>query len=258
MLIGSVGVQGKNDTGDVKIVQVLLNANAERFAGGRQLRVDGQYGPRTAAALRAFQQTVVGTVDVQIESDHPCIECLIEGLQPELGVPHIQAIMAQSPVELVDRYADLLPIQMELHAINTRPRQAHFLAQIGHESGGLRFSEELASGEAYEGRADLGNSQPGDGPRFKGRGLIQLTGRANYARYGAAIRLDLIGSRDARETLANDPTRAIHVACWYWIDRDLNALADRDDLESITRRINGGLNGLDDRRAYLNRAKRLL
>jgi len=254
---GSVGTQGKNDAADVKIVQILLNANAERFAGGRQLLVDGDFGPRTAAAMRAFQATVVGTVDSQVEPDHPSIECMVEGLQPELGRPHIQVIMAHSPVELVDRYADLLPVQMELHAINSRLRCAHFLAQIGHESGGFRYTEEIASGEAYEGRADLGNTEPGDGPRFKGRGLIQLTGRANYRRYGAAIGVDVVSS-DARDTLATDPLRAIHVACWFWVDHGLNRLADQDDLEGITRSINGGLNGLDDRRAYLRRAKSLL
>jgi putative chitinase len=256
-IAGSVGTQGKNDPADVKIVQILLNANAERFAGGRQLLVDGDYGPRTAAAMRAFQATIVGTVDAQVEPGHPSIQCMVEGLQPELGRDHVQVIMAHSPVELVDRYAELLPLQMELHAINTRLRCAHFLAQVGYESAGLSQTEERASGDAYEGCTDLGNTEPGDGPRFKGRGLIPLIGRADYRRYGSATGLDLLGS-DARETLATDPLRAVHVACWIWIARDLNELADQDDLEGITRAVAGSLNGLDDRRAYLRRGKFLL
>jgi putative chitinase len=253
-ITGSVGTQGKNDAADVKVVQVLLNANAERFAGGRQLLVDGVYGPKTAAAMRAFQATVVGTVDAQVSPGHPTLLCMVEGLQPELGMPHVQAIMAHSPVELVERYADLLPVQMELHAINTRLRCAHFLAQVAHESGGLRYTEELASGEAYEGRADLGNDQPGDGVRFKGRGLIQLTGRANYRAYGEARGRDFLEG-DNPTLLASDPELAVDVAGWFWATRGLNEPADRDDLRLITRRINGGYNGLADREAHLAQAK---
>ena len=143
---------------------------------------------------------------------------------------------------------------MPANGIDTPLRCMHFLAQIGHESAGFRYTEEIASGEAYEGRADLGNTQPGDGVRFKGRGLIQLTGRANYAAYGKAIGVDLVDT-DAYETLATDPERAVDVACWFWSTHGLNALADADDIEAVTRRINGGLNGLDDRKAYLHRAR---
>ncbi len=146
---------------------------------------------------------------------------------------------------------------MANRAIDSPLRQAHFLAQIGHESGELRFREEIASGEAYEGRADLGNTQPGDGRRFKGRGLIQLTGRANYAEYGRAI------NREAEllakpELVASDPELCVDVAGWFWAKRGLNELADRDELTAITRRINGGLNGLEDRRRLYQRAKSLL
>jgi predicted chitinase len=141
--------------------------------------------------------------------------------------------------------------------IDTPLRQAHFLAQIGHESGELRFRDEIASGEAYEGRRDLGNTQPGDGPRFKGRGLIQLTGRANYREYGRAI------SREAEllanpELLTTDPDLCVDVAGWFWAKRHLNTLAEADDLTGITKRINGGLNGLEDRRRLLRRAKAFL
>ncbi len=110
---------------------------------------------------------------------------------------------------------------------------------------------EYASGDAYNGRADLGNTQPGDGPRFKGRGLIQLTGRSNYRQYGELLKLDLVGD----PKLAADPVISLRIACTFWQQHDLNPLADADDIITITRRINGGLNGLNSRRAYLRAAK---
>ncbi len=139
--------------------------------------------------------------------------------------------------------------------ISTPLREAHFLSQVGHESGDLLYTEELASGAAYEGRADLGNTQPGDGRRYKGRGLIQLTGRANYAAYGAAIGRDLLTDPGA---VAREPALCVGVATWFWAKHGLNALADADDCEGITRRINGGTNGLADRRARLETAKAVL
>ncbi|MCC6720131.1 MAG: glycoside hydrolase [Acetobacteraceae bacterium] len=158
---------------------------------------------------------------------------------------------AASPAR-IDRYLAPLLAGMAARHIDTPLRRAHFIAQLAHESGAFRFAEELADGRAYEGRADLGNSQPGDGPRFKGRGLIQLTGRANYAAYGAAIGRDLLADPTP---LASDPALAVDVACWFWETRGLNAMADADDVTRITRRINGGLNGLADRQANLGRAK---
>jgi putative chitinase len=152
--------------------------------------------------------------------------------------PHIAAFF--SP--LVDA--------MEEFEINTPARQAAFLAQIGHESGQLRYVRELASGIAYEGRADLGNAQPGDGVRFKGRGLIQITGRTNYAKCGEALGLDLVG----QPNLLEDPVNACRSAGWFWKTHGLNELADASDFIRITRRINGGTNGLADRQALLERA----
>lgn len=133
-------------------------------------------------------------------------------------------------------------------------RLAHFIAQIAHESDGFHTVTEYASGKAYEGRADLGNTHPGDGPRYKGRGLIQLTGRANYRHYGALAGLDLEG---APETAA-DLRHVTPLAALYWATRKLNDPADRDDITAITRAINGGLNGLASRRLYLIRAKKII
>ena len=141
-------------------------------------------------------------------------------------------------------YGPALLAAMEEAQINTPLRAAHFLAQVGHESGDLRYTEEIASGAAYEGRKDLGNVEPGDGMHFKGRGFIQLTGRANYKAYGDAIGRDLLSDPGA---VATEQALCVGVAIWFWTRRKLNALADADDVTTITKRINGGLNGIKDR-----------
>jgi putative chitinase len=140
------------------------------------------------------------------------------------------------------------------HGIDTPLRIAHFMGQVTHECAGFRTTEEFASGAAYEGRMDLGNTQPGDGRRYKGRGLIQLTGRANYREIGGRLGLDLEGN----PALAADPLTSLRIACEYWTSRRINEAADEDDLLTVTRRVNGGLNGLEERRAYLDRARAAL
>lgn len=156
--------------------------------------------------------------------------------------------------------------------IDTPAREAHFLAQIAHESGELRYVTELASGDDYEGSTRLGNTEPGDGRRFKGRGLIQITGRKNYRLCGDALGFDLLGDPE----LLTQPVHAARSAAWFWrvgaglnLSRvahehglqdgcDLNDLADVDDLVGITIAINGGRNGIDDRAAHLKFAKEAL
>ncbi|WP_151813005.1 glycoside hydrolase family 19 protein [Acinetobacter junii] len=126
-------------------------------------------------------------------------------------------------------------------------RFAHFIAQLAHESGNFRFMEEIASGAAYEGRKDLGNTEKGDGTRYKGRGPIQLTGRANYRKYGRALGIDF----ESHPEMVSIPSIGLLVACKYWVNNGLNEIADRDDLSTITLRINGGTNGIEDRKAKL-------
>ncbi|WP_306558487.1 MULTISPECIES: glycoside hydrolase family 19 protein [unclassified Janthinobacterium] len=138
--------------------------------------------------------------------------------------------------------------------ITTPARQASFLPQVGHESGQLRYVRELASGQAYEGRADLGNTQRGDGVRFRGRGLLQVTGRANYAACGKALGLDLLAKPELLEQTVN----ACRSAGWFWQMKGLNALADAGDQERVTRRINGGVNGLAERLALYAAARKVL
>ncbi|MDQ3729659.1 MAG: hypothetical protein M3355_08715 [Actinomycetota bacterium] len=136
----------------------------------------------------------------------------------------------------------------------TNQRRAHaFLAQLGHESVSLRYFEEIASGAAYEGRRDLGNVRRGDGRRYKGRGPIQLTGRANYRRYGRILGLPL----EAHPSIAGTARVGFRVAGAFWQTHGLNELAERGQFDKITRRINGGTNGAADRRARWSRVKRL-
>ena len=154
-------------------------------------------------------------------------------------------------------WAPHLTAAMDAYDINSVARQAAFLAQIGHESARLRYVREIWNPvqcpwqSRYEGRADLGNTEPGDGERFMGRGLIQITGRANYDACGKALGLDLNGTPELLET----PKYASLSAGWFWDWKRLNALADVGDFERITRRINGGLNGQDDRLALYSAAQ---
>ncbi len=130
-------------------------------------------------------------------------------------------------------------------------RLAHFLAQLIHESGSFRYMEEIASGEAYEGKRSLGNVMAGDGKRYKGRGPIQITGRTNYRRYGAKIGIDL----ERHPEIAAYPSVGLHLALEYWKACGLNTFADADNVVAVTKAINGGTNGLDDRKLHLARVK---
>lgn len=136
---------------------------------------------------------------------------------------------------------------LRLFEINTPPRIRHFLAQIAHESGGLRWLKELADGWDYEGRSDLGNVQSGDGPRFKGAGVIQLTGRANYQAFATFI-------GDGKVMEGADYVAAVYPFCsagFWWKKNNMNGLVDGGaDVKAITRRVNGGYNGLEDRERY--------
>lgn len=154
----------------------------------------------------------------------------------------------------LDAHIPYIISAMDEGDIETPQRVVAFLAQLAHESGEYRYMEELASGEAYEGRADLGNWLPGDGVRYKGRGPIQITGRNNYAACGAALGLDLL----AQPQLLTLPEHGTRSAVWFWNRNDLSKLADVDWFKTITRRINGGLNGLSDRRFYWDRNRALL
>lgn len=258
---GAVGAQCSNARDDVESVQQLLNlcSAAGRVVLPAPLKPDGAFGQKTLDAIMAFQRSALGQgePDGRVDANGATLLSLCESLPDVLAPPWLSLLYLRARDEDVADFSSRLQQVMANRHIDTPLRQAHFLAQVGHESGEFRFRAEIANGEAYQGRVDLGNLQPGDGRRFKGRGLIQLTGRANYGEYGRAIgrEAELLATPELVET---DPDLCVDVAGWFWAKKNLNNLADVDDLTSLTKRVNGGLNGIDDRRRLLLRAKALL
>ena len=189
-----------------------------------------------------------------------------------ITVEHLKAI-AGVETKLMPAIAEWINKICPTYDIDTAQEYAHFLAQACHESDHFRVTEEYASGKAYEGRADLGNTQAGDGVRFKGRGIFQTTGRANYLQLG-------IKKGDANlfinsPELLEQPEYAVWSACEYWKTRGLNDIANHADtdklnkkykgkiiqvspVEYISLRINGGYNGMEDRKKFYERAKAAL
>lgn len=186
----------------------------------------------------------------------PHVEILVNGKAAKLLLTKEQLyqIALYTPIDKLDPLLKPLNDAMAEFQINTPLRIAHFIAQVAHESDGFNTTVEYASGEAYEWREDLGNTQAGDGRRFRGRGLIQITGRTNTKDCGDALGVDLISNPE----LLAEPELACRSAGWFWHTRELNAYADRDDPHRITRIINGSTNGLADRLSYLSRAKQVL
>lgn len=155
-------------------------------------------------------------------------------------------------------FVPVLNTAMNRYGIVGTARAAAFIAQVGHESDQLRYVREVwvptAQQLTYEGRVDLGNTVKGDGSKYRGRGLVQITGRANYAACGEALGLDLINKPELLEL----PQNAAMSAAWFWSTRGLNTLADQKDFAKITRRINGGLTGQADRQALYDKALKVL
>lgn len=142
---------------------------------------------------------------------------------------------------------------LQAEGINGSTRQ-YFIAQLLHESSGFSRLVEGASGEAYEGRKDLGNTEPGDGKRYKGRGLIQLTGRYNYGKFGKMAGLDLVNHPE----LAADPRISVGIAISFWLASGAHQAAINKDFRKVTKLINGGFNGWEDRLIWLDRAGKLV
>jgi putative chitinase len=153
--------------------------------------------------------------------------------------------------KMSDRQFEDLNSCLQQFEINTVPRIRHFLSQTAHESGGLRWMKELASGSAYEGRRDLGNTSPGDGRKYKGAGVIQLTGKDNYQKFA-----DFIG--DQKVMQGHSYVAQIYPftsAGFWWKNNNMNALCDQSaSVEQVTKRVNGGYNGLEDRKRYYEKA----
>ena len=164
--------------------------------------------------------------------------------------------------QLAGVFVSVLNTAMVRYQIVGQLRMAAFIAQIGHESGQFRFVRELGS-DQYLSKYDtgslakrLGNTPEadGDGQKYRGRGLIQITGRANYMTCGEALALDLLNQPE----LLEKPQHASMSAAWYWASKGLNTLADAGEFDMITQRINGGQNGAADRQALYARALKVL
>ena len=166
--------------------------------------------------------------------------------------------------ERVDEFVASFNMWAIPFGIDNPRRIAHYLAQVFHESGALRYVEEIASGEKYEGRKDLGNTEKGDGVRYKGRGYIQLTGRANYKAFSKCdlCTEDVVAHP---EKVAEFPLNQV-ASMWFWQNHKLNELADKDDggkcgediVRQITKVVNGGQNGIANRLFYYRRFKKEL
>lgn len=166
-------------------------------------------------------------------------------------------------------YIPLLNAGFEKYQVNTKERISCFIAQVAHESGSFKYVKEIASGSAYEGRKDLGNINPGDGVKYKGRGLIQCTGRDNYQ----ACSLYLFGGGKLldRPEILEQPEFALKSAFWFWIKNKLNDICDKPDdwtkefknktyskFEWLTLRINGGQNGIAERKLFYEKARKVI
>lgn len=230
----------------VKELQALLNEKG--FNAGT---ADGIVGPYTLKAWADFKGTQhLGMPDRIGPSS---ISSLMKMEVPK-SVLSWEKAKAIFPTITTEQYADLNAC-LSRFEITTPARMRHFLSQCGHESGGLKWMHEIASGSAYEFRKDLGNTQRGDGKKFRGSGVIQLTGRANYQAFANFIG-DQSVMTGCNYVAEHYPFTS---AGFFWNKNNLNALCDRGvSVEAITRRVNGGTNGLSDRIAWYNKISKII
>ena len=204
-----------------------------------------------------------GNPDVYREAEAAIAESEAATTPLRVEITHsiLHAIMPKLPAAKRSEYLPHLNHAMSFHQINTPLRASAFLAQIAHESGEFRYMEEIWGSQPTAAQAryeppsplatKLGNTEKGDGYRFRGRGPIQLTGRANHKKYGDLLGVDFVSDPD----LAAKPEWAFQTAALYWKLNGCNELADVRDFVGITRKINGGTTGLADREHYYGMAK---
>jgi len=215
-----------------------------------KLTSDGTFGPNTEKKVKEWQ-TANGLNSDGVVGDVTWNKMFVSAVVTE-GV-HITPVAGLSIEKLKGKVPDSVLAQIPETAIKfnitTNLRLAHFLSQCAHESGNWKYKTEIASGKAYEGRKDLGNIHEGDGVRFKGRGYIQLTGRGNYGRFSKFIGEDCVENPDL---VANKYPLAS--AAFFFDSNKLWTICDKgfDDatVTSVTKRVNGGINGLSDRLKY--------
>jgi putative chitinase len=228
------------DTGDaVKAIQARLNVEQT-----------GTFGPTTEGEVKAFQAShgIEQTGEVGQQTwDAMFPSQVITAAQWKQVTPSI-------PDTKLTLYLPFMNAAMIQFGISSPQRAAAWIAQTSEESDQWHTLTEYASGAEYEGRRDLGNTEPGDGKRFKGRGPIQVTGRTNYTEVSAALGADFVSEPD----LLAEPEYAFKGSAWWWTQHGLNHLADINTAASfisITRVINGGTNGLTTRQLFWARAK---
>lgn len=171
-----------------------------------------------------------------------------------ITIEQFKKIFPNCPKDKVETYLKNLNLTMDRFKIDTKLRKSHFLAQGGHESYQFKFMEEIwgptDQQKKYEPPSavakNLGNTEKGDGFKYKGRGMFQITGRANYKQISDYFGFDFIKNPEKAAT----PEWAFLIAGWYWENRKLNDLADKDDITAITKKINGGLTHIEDRKKY--------
>jgi putative chitinase len=256
-LTSASGAMSGLDTGSA-IQQV-----ADRFNGQAQALGDrfSQYGDKLGSAAAAYERGDAEAAN-RIEGVEP------DGTKPdEQGPPapdggdyhpvtaeQLQQIVPELTPERAQQIVGPLNDAMREGGMNTPKRQAAFISQVAVESDRFKTYEEYADGSEYEGRTDIGNTQPGDGPRYKGRGAIQVTGRDNYTQMSKDLGVDFVNHPE----LAADPQYAFKSAEWYWATHGGNAVADTGDIVKITEMVNGGHHALDVRTNYYNRGLQVL
>ena len=213
--------------------------------------VDGLYGPHTKEAFEQFKQR---THEEELDTLGSGSAKLLLKLKE---LPGGGNLISKNQAEYIyahsisDKQLADLNSCLNRFEINTHPRMRHFLSQTAEESGGLKWMKELASGEQYQGRRDLGDTHPGDGPKYKGAGVLQLTGRDNYQAFANYIH----DSKVMEGVNYVSITYPFTSGGFWWYKNNMNALCDRGaTVEEITRRVNGGLNGLAQREAYYKKA----
>jgi putative chitinase len=231
---------------DVKKIQRLLG-----------LKDDGNFGDKTEIAVKKWQKEN-GLKDDGIVGDTTWDKMFPKlVIVNKIDIDNSDLNLSKLKGAIPDNVLAQIPETAKRYNITTILRLAHFLAQCAHESGNFKWVVEFASGKAYEGRKDLGNTEPGDGVKFKGRGYIQLTGRANYTKFSAFCGEDCVTNPDLVATKYPMMSAAYffnNVKLWPICDKG----SDVATITAVTRKVNGGTNGLDDRIKYFNKFYKLL
>ncbi|WP_246442195.1 glycoside hydrolase family 19 protein [Rhodococcus triatomae] len=213
--------------------------------------VTSPYDPRQLLVALTLPGQQARVADAAAQAEQAAAEAAeAEPETPTFITPEqLAAIVPQIPADKLATYAAPLNAAMVSGGIDSPIRKAAFVAQLLVESDSFRTFEEYASGRAYEGRADLGNTQPGDGERYKGRGAIQVTGRHNYESVSQATGIDFVSHPE----LVAAPEHAFSTAVWYWTSRNLNQAADNAGIVRVSELVNGGHHGLAERLAGFQR-----